>query len=265
MQEVITQMMTTRGIINFLLAFTIGILVVIAARMPFIHKKYEFTNSIQSPEYKVHRENYKLILKKREAVYKSLLNQLDKGLITKEDYVAKFKIAHSDIVLELREYAKEKKALLDSYKYNGFNAYYLFLLNIGTPIMSFILCLFFIYTIFNPISTKSKKIVFAIYSSLFLFSSSYLILHALLADKLFNSDFPDSWYTNSLLYIPLIIAFTIPLLFYHFQTIEQKLKSYIKLLFTYIYENRDDIKLDKQAKNKLKRGELINKALKINV
>ena len=258
-------MMMNLGVYSVLKVATIGILVVFAVRMPFINKKYEFTNSIKSPEYKEHRKKYYQIISNREKSYKSLISQLDKGLITKEAYVIKFKEVHTNSERDIFNYGKEKKALRNSYKYNGFNAYYLFLFNIGTPIMSFILCLFFIYTIFNPISTKSKKIVFAIYSSLFLFSSSYLILHALLADKLFNSDFPDSWYANSLLYIPLIIAFTIPLLFYHFQTIEQKLKSYIKLLFTYIYENRDDIKLDKQAKHKLKRGELINKALKINV
>jgi hypothetical protein len=238
---------------------------VFAARMPFIHKKYEFTNSPYSLEYKEHRKKYYQIISERSENYKTLINQLDKGLITKEEYVIKFRESHKKSERDIFNYRIEKKALLDSYKYNGFNAYYFFLLNIGTPIMTFILCLFFIYTIFNPITTKSKKIVFAIYSSLFLFSSSYLILHALLADKIFNGDFPDSWYSNILLYTPVVIALTIPLLFYHYQNIEQKLKSYIKLIFTYIYDNTDDIKTDKQVKHKIKRGELINKGLKINV
>ncbi len=240
---------TTRALANVLLVVLIGILVVFASRMPFIHKNYEYVNSIHSPEYKAHRATYKLILEKRDALSNSLLNALDEGSITKQDYVDKIRKAQEESTLALSVYGKEKNALRGSYKYNGFNAYYLFLLNIGTPIMGFIICLFFIYSIFNPINSKIKKLIFSIYSSIFLFSSSYMILHALYADKIYGEDFPDSWYVNIMTYLPIIIALTIPLLFYHFQTIETKMKRIIHMFFDVIYKdipNNDFIKPEKE-------------------
>ncbi|MCF6348065.1 MAG: hypothetical protein L3J20_07180 [Flavobacteriaceae bacterium] len=242
-------MTTKKAVFNTLLVIIIGVLVVFASRMPFIHKNYEFVNSINSSEYKAHRATYKSILENRTTLYGSLLNALDEGTIAKEEYVVKLRKAQKESELALYIYGKEKKALKESYKYNGFNAYYLFLLNIGTPILAFVICLFFIYSIFNPITSKIKKTIFSIYSSIFLFSSSYMILHALYADKVYSSDFPENWYVNIMTYTPVIIALTIPLLFYHFQTIEEKLKGIIAMFFDVIYKdipNSDFIKPEKE-------------------
>ena len=257
-------MMTNKALINTLLVILIGILVVFASRMPFIHKKYEFVDSIHSPEYKKHREKYQLILKKRDAAYITLLNELDKGSITKEEYTIRWRRAFKEASTALKIYAKEKKALRDSYKYNGFNAYYLFLLSIGTPILAFVICLFFIYTIYNPITSKIKKIIFSIYSSIFLFSSSYMILHSLLANKIYGGDFPENWYHNILRYVPILIALTLPLLFYHYQSIEQKLKGIIALFFSAIYKeipNNDFIKPEKRKEYRDFKIELTDKVV----
>jgi hypothetical protein len=121
-----------------------------------------------------------------------------------------------------------------------------------------------LYIIYNPIA-KWKKLAYSIFSGIFLFTSTYFILQALFSQQVFQGDFPEDWYRNIMIYIPVLVSIALPLLFYYYQNVEQKLKSYIRALFTYIYANTDDIKADKQEKHKLERGKLINKGLKINV
>ncbi len=247
MQEGTTTTITK--VTNVLKVLIIGTLVVLASRVPFLHKNHEFVDSIYSTEYKSHKAKYKPIINNRDTSLESLLVEFEASVISKEKYITQVRIVQKESVIALKEFNNKRKELVSSYKYNGFNAYFLFLLNIGTPILAFIICLFLIYTIFNPITSKTKKIVFAIYSSVFLFSSSYLILHSLLANRVYSGDFPEHWYLNIMKYTPVIIALTIPLLFYHFQTIEEKLKGIIAQFFNVIYKeipNNEFIKPEKE-------------------
>ena len=232
------------AIVNALTTLFIGILVVFAARMPFVHKKYEYINSKASKEYKEHYAKYKPIITERDLALENIVNELEAGNIDNITFANSFRKIKENSNLELKEFTRIKNEYLAKYKYRGWNAYYIFLLQIGTPIMAFILCLLFFYILINPITTKLKKIIFSLYGSLFLFSTSYMILHSLFAEQVYHGDFPKSWYRNIMLYVPVIISLTLPLLFYHYQTIEQKLKSIISNLIVFI------IKSDKYIENK---------------
>ena len=238
---------TTKGI-NIAKVITIGILVVFAARMPFLHKNYEFKNSIYSTEYKTHNAKYKPIIKKRDSSLESLLTSLEKGTISTTAYIHKVKEVKKESVLELKEFNDKRNALKQSYKYRGFISYYFFLFSIGTPIMAFVLCLLFFYILMNPVTTKLKKLVFSIYGSLFLFTASYFILHALYAEQVYNGDFPKEWYTHIIKYVPVFVSLTIPLLFYHYQAIEQNLKTIINKLIVFIAKSEEYI--DSKEKKK---------------
>ena len=240
--------MKTEKVINLLKVIIIGVLVVFAARMPFLHKNYEYVNSIYSTKFKHHDSKYKPIITKRNTTLDLLLSKLENGTITKENYIQKVKDIKNESTLALSIYNKKRNALIQSYKYRGFNAYYLFLLNIGTPIMAFVLCLLFFYVLINPVTTKIKKLVFSIYGSLFLFTASYFVLHALYAEQVYNGDFPKEWYTHIIKYVPVLVSLTIPLLFYHYQTIEQNLKTIINKLIVFIAKSEDYIESKEKKK-----------------
>ena len=269
-----TKMMKTTGL-NLLKVIIIGALVFYGIRAPFEHKKYEYVNSEFSPEYLAHKAKYKPINQKRR---KDLAENWQKlqSLINTENFSEEQKAKLQSIYntdkniiatsqRELQQYTKVKNELLAKYKYKGWNAYYYFKLIIGPHQTTFILALLLLYVIFNPITSKTKRLIFLLLTGAFLFSSTYFILQALYAQRVFEGDFPENWYLNIIRFVPVFVAIILPILFYYFQSIEQQLKTYIKSIFTYIYENVDDIKEEKRTKHKLKRGELINKGLKINV
>ncbi len=262
--EEVEMKMSMRAAINAILVIIIGVLVVFATRMPFIHKKYEYVNSVASPEYKTLKATYKPILKQRDSSLNQLIRKLQKDEITKDEFIVSFKEIKGTSKIKLEAFNSKRLKLLKKYKYRGWNAYYIFLLHIGTPIMAFILCLLFFYVLINPVTTKLKKIIFSIYGSLFLFSSSYMILHVLFANQVYKGDFPESWYINIMRYVPIFIALTLPLLFYHFQTFEQKLKGIIALFFSAIYKeipNNDFIKPEKRKEYRDFKIELTDKVV----
>ena len=205
--------------------------------MPFVHKKYEYVESIHSVEYISHKAKYKLILKRRDSLVTSLLVGLDKGELTKEEFLTGYEKVHKESERSIYNYSEKKKELRDRYKYRGFINYSLFLFSIGTPIMALILCLLFFYVLANPITTPLKKLIFSLYGSLFLFSASYMILHALFSQQAYQGDFPKTWYKNIMRYVPVLVSFTLPLLFYHYQNIEQKLTGIIHTFFYAIYKD----------------------------
>lgn len=250
-------MMTKRTVANIIKVLVIGILVVLASRVPFLHKKHEFVNSANSVEYKTHKSKYKEIINSRDFALGNLVNELEEGSLNTEQFIFNHRKVQELSSLELKEYTKIKKQLLSKYKYKGFNAYYLFLLNIGSSIMALVLCLLYFYTLINPVLSKSKKIVFSIYGSLFLFTSSYFILHALYAERVYSGDFPENWYLSIMRYVPIIVSLTIPILFYHYRTIEHNLKSVINKLIVFIGKS------DKYIDSDLKKKEHLEDSFKV--
>jgi len=255
---------TKRVIINLFKVLFIGALVAISSGALFEVDNYEYINNINSLEYRTHKAKYKPIITNRNFVLKNLLNDLESGNITKQEYIIATREIQETSKLNIDEYTKGKVALQESYKFRGWNGYYYFRLAIDPHLMSFVMGLMLLYIIYNPITAKWKKLAYSIFSGIFLFTSTYFILQALFSQQVFQGDFPENWYKNMLVYIPILVSVTLPLLFYYYLNVEQKLKSYIRILFTYIYANTDDIKADKQEKHKLERGKLIDKGLKIN-
>ena len=77
-----------------------------------------------------------------------------------------------------------------------------------------------------------------------------MILHALFAERVYGGDFPENWYMNIMRYIPILVSITLPLLFYHYQNIETKLKGIIKMFFDVIYKDIPDSDFIKPEKEK---------------
>ncbi len=248
-EEETQPMMKKTAALNILKVLVIGILVVIATRIPFLHKKYEFVNSEYSIEYRTHKAKYKQIIKARDIAFGNLIKDLKNGKLSVTEFTKGYDKVKETSKLALQQYTKTKKQLLTSYQYKGFNAYFFFLLAIGMPIMSLVLCLLFFYILMNPVTTNLKKIVFSIYGSLFLFTASYFLLHALYAEQVYNGDFPENWYINIMRYVPVLVSFTIPILFYHYQTVERKLKSIISKLIVFIMKSEDEY-IDSEEKKK---------------
>ena len=227
--------------INLSKVTVIGALVIIAVRAPFISKKYEFVNSIYSPEYEALKATYKPIIKNRNLAFENLINDLEKGKISKNEFILKYRLVKENSNRQLKEYPSKKKALQNNYKYRGFNGYYLFLLSIGTPILALITSVFFIFNVLNPIYTNLGKIIFVSIGGLFMATALYQILWALFAQQLFNGDFPDSWYDNILFYAPFLVTSICILLFYHYNSIETNLKNIINRLIIFIVKSNEYI------------------------
>ncbi|MCF6348038.1 MAG: SpoIIIAH-like family protein [Flavobacteriaceae bacterium] len=252
----------------------IGALVVYGIRASFNHKKYENINSELSAEYLSHKAKYKPINQKRRkdlAENKSKLQSIINSNNYTEEQKAELQLIHDtdkNIIAtsqkELKEYTKVKKALLAKYKYNGWNAYYYFRLMIGPHETSFVLSLILLYVLFNPITSKIKKFLFLLFSGVFLFTSTYFILHALFAQQVFDGDFPENWYVNIMRYIPILVSITLPLLFYHYHNIETRLKNIIRMFVHVIYRDipdNDFIKPEKEKEYRKMRIEITDKVV----
>ncbi len=265
---------TKTTVINVIKVLFIGALVAISTGALFEVDRYEYANNINSLEYKEYKKKYNPINKERRK--KQFENRLKfQTLITNGNFSSEQKVELQNILntslsiqdtsnQKLNHYNKGKLALQQSYKFRGWNGYYYFRLAINPYLMSFAMGLLLLYIIFNPIGEKWKKLVFSLFTGVFLFSSTYFILQAFFSKQVFDGDFPENWYSNLMTFIPIAVALLLPLLFYHYQTIETKLRNYVKSIFTYIYNTTDDIKQEKQKEHQLKRGELINKGLKID-
>lgn len=262
------EMTTTRTtVFNLLKVLIIGALVVYGIRASFNHKKYEIINSVFSTEYLSHKAKYKPINQKRRKELKENWNKFESIINSNkynEEQKAELQLIHDtdrNIIAtsqeELKEYTKVKNDLLSKYRYKGWNAYYYFRLIIGPHETSFVLSLILLYVLFNPITSKIKKFLFLVFSGMFLFTSTYFILHALYAQRVFNEDFPESWYGNIMRYVPVFVSITLPLLFYHYQTIEHNLKSVINKLIVFI------AKSDKYIDSDLKKKEHLEDSFKI--
>ncbi len=269
-----TIMMTKTTVSNFLKVICIGALVLFSSGALFEVDKYEEVNTIYSKEYKDLKTTYSPINKTRRKDQKENRAKFQ-ALITTGNYtttqrIELQKIFDNSIAIQetsniaLKTYTKKKKALQESYKYKGWNGYYYFRLAIDSHIMSLVIGLLLLYIIFNPTIDKWKRIVFSIFAGVFIFTSTFFIIKAIFSQQVFQGDFPENWYTNILRFIPIIVAIALPLLFYHYQTIETKLKGYIQSIFTYIYDTTDDIKPELQDKHQLERGKLISKGLDIH-
>ncbi len=252
MQEGETQPTTKKTVVvNIFKVIIIGILVVLASRVPFLHKQYEFVDSEYSVEFRTHKDKYKQIVKNRDFELNKLVKDLEIEKITATQFTKQYQEVKENSRQNLKEYTKKKKQLLAKYKYKGFNAYYFFLFAIGTPIMALVLSFLFFYILMNPVTSMLKKFVFSIFGSLFLFTSSYFVLHAMFAEQVYNGDFPEDWYLTIIRYVPILISFTIPLLFYHYQTIEQNLKKAINNLIVFIAQSDKYIETDEKKKQHL--------------
>ena len=225
------------NIINLIKVTIIGTLVIIAVRAPFISNKYEYVDSINSPEYKALKATYKPIITKRNLSFKNLIDELEKGKISKNVFIENYRQATENSKQQLRVYTSKKKILQKKYKYRGFNGYYLFLLYIGAPILALIVSGFFIFNVLNPIHNKYQKIIFTIIGALFMGTSMYQVLWALFAQRLFNGDFPESWYNNILFYAPFLVTSICIVLFYNYNSIETKLKNIINRLIIFIVKS----------------------------
>ncbi len=227
-------MMKKTGSKIIITSLIVGAFVFVGIRAPFIHKKYEYVNSTASPEYKTHKATYKPILKERDFALENLVKDLDSGNISKESFVIAYREFQQSSKLKLQEYSAQKKKLQNKYKYRGFNSYYIFLLNIGSPILALIIAGFFIFSIFNPIKGKYNRFIFVSIGGLFIGAAMYPILWALFAQMVFEGDFPKSWYHNILRFVPLISALLTILLFYYYKSIETNLKRVINNLIVFI-------------------------------
>jgi len=243
-------MMTKKtGISVFLKSIIIGALVLLAITAPFIHKKYNTTNNIYSKEYKLHKAKYKPIIKNRDFVLTTLINDLENGNITIQDYVNSYHKVIGDSKLELQKYSTKKNELQKSYKFFGFNSERLFFQNIGVIVLSLIISLFFLNIVINPITEGLKKKLFIVIGCLFVFVSVYLLAWVLFAQRVFQGDFPEIWYTNILRFAPLLVTILSGFLFYYYNNIEKWYKGVINKLIVFII-NSDKYIDSKEKENK---------------
>lgn len=242
--------MTTRKLaVDIFKVILIGILAVTAAGIFIENDRYEHTNNVNSAEYKSHKAKYQPIIKKRDNDLKLLIADLENGSITSQEYIAGYTAAQNKAKTDLKAYTKTKNELQSKYKYLGWNGFYYFRLKIDPYITIFIMGLFLLYVIFNPITAKWKKIVFSVFSGIFLFTSSFIIIQTIFAKR---GDFSEKTYLTLLTWIPIIVALLLPLLFYHYTTIETKLKNSINLLITKLIKTNDKIENDNKRKEDFK-------------
>jgi len=223
--------------------------VLLAIAAPFIHKLYSTKENIYSQEYKQHKAKYSTIIQNRNFTLNQLIDDLENKNISVIHYIKKYRETLNSSNTKLKAYTIKKNELKSSYKFFGFNSKRLFLQNLGIIVLSLIASLFFLNIVFNPITEKIKKIVFAFIAGSFVFVSLYFLAWVLFAQRVFNGDFPKLWYHLILWIAPLFTTVLSVILFKYYSSIELWYKSIISKLIVFII-NSDKYIDSKEKENK---------------
>jgi len=219
-----------------------GILFLIIYNIPFIHNEYKSVT--KQNIYSTHYKEHKIIINTTNKNRDKLINNFEKGLVSKTQFINNLKGLELKKKIDLKEYFIKRKKIMDEYSFMGYSSFRYFLYAIGMPIFSIFPIILLLIFAYNPQYLKDFRRFYLIGSYGLIYVSSFWILHSVLV----KSNFEQYLYTSSfylLAIIPTILIFVFTSLFSRKQN---KLKKGIQLLIKYIsvdlYKQRGGAKED---------------------
>ncbi|MBC8753919.1 hypothetical protein H2O64_04505 [Kordia sp. YSTF-M3] len=206
------------------------------------------------------RENYleyKSIIQERDSVQNILLLQLSNSIINKEQYIEKSNIKSELYSNKIKACNKEKRAIINSFKFNGRKSFHYWLFIFGLSFSFFFLAIRYTYRIiYDHKNTHLKKSLF-FEASAWMAVSLFWVIHSVFVK---SADLPTFVYASIMLCVCLLISISI--FFFIKYLIHRKthtLESY-KASIVRLIELIADIKVDHYFKMAVKASTEENEA-----
>jgi len=234
--------------------------IAMAIAATFLHE-YQVKHSEESIAIK---NEYKSIISERNKLLDNILVSLEKGTINSSEYIYAFRSIKSTTNSSLKDYKSRKKAIKENDRVLGYASNKNFLLGIGFPICGLFLSILFLSVVVRNIQNSFKRKYYTIISFVFISTWGYWLSWSCLDfafDPIRGYDWDRKYYNVALYVLPIILFFASHFIFTYYETIEEKFKSAIKNIFTYIYDSEKDLKVDKKEFHNIKRGKLIRETI----
>lgn len=223
--------------------------IIISITATFFHNVLR-EKSIQLEE---HLATYKPMIDTRDSSYNSLLNKLKDRQINIDNYYDEYNLITKEYKNNHKNYLAIKNRLKTEDSILGYTSLKNFALSVGIRFFVLIVSLFYFSSkIKQYYESKNQRIFYLIISSLFVLTSSYWFTWSLVykVNSLGEYDF-EHWHQNALLIVsPILILVSSYFLFKHYQTIEERLKKVISILFDqilYVIPEKGYVKQEKES------------------
>ncbi|WP_430413124.1 hypothetical protein [Kordia sp.] len=155
------------------------------------------------------RENYleyKSIIKERDSIQNLLILQLNNSTISKEEFILKFNSKSEHYKDKIKVCNKEKRAIINNFKFNGRKSFHYWLFIFGLSFSFFFLAVRYTYQIITDHKKKYLKKSLVLEASAWIAVSLFWVIHSIFVK---NADLPKPVYTSIMFIICLLIGFSI--------------------------------------------------------
>lgn len=230
----VTKMMTTnwKALVK---AFVLGLVFLLVYYAPFAHNRHVPLK--QWNVYKKHFSNHKIILNKYVYKQDKLINQLEEGEISQQEFIALAKIDSKNKKEELSIFFIKRTSLKKEYSFMGYSSFRYFLYAIGMPIFSMFAIILLLVFLYNPKHLKDFRKFYLVAVSGLMYVTTYWLLHTVLT----HTDFKIWAYQFSYILLSAISSSLIILFIYFFSKKESILKEKIRNLIGFITYSRENI------------------------
>lgn len=175
---------------------------------------------------------YKSIIKERDSMQSSLLLQLSNSIISKEEFIEIYNIKSEIYNDKINICNKEKKVIINNFKFNGRKSFHYWLFIFGLSFSFFFLAIRYTYRIIIDYKDKYLKKSLVLEASAWMAVSLFWVIHSVFVK---NADLPTPIYATIMFGICLLLAFSI---FYFIKylihrkthTLESYRKSIVRLV-----------------------------------
>lgn len=213
-----------------------------------------FHNNLQEKTIQLeeHLATYKPMIDSRDSSYNNLLLKLKNKQISIDYYYDNYNLITKEYKNNHKKYLVVKKKLKSDQSILGYTSLKNFALSVGIRFFALIISLFYFSSKIRQFyESKNQKIFYIIISSSFVLTSAYWFTWSLIyrINSKGEYDF-EQWHQNTLLIVsPILILASSYFLFKHYQTIEDRLKKVISILFDqilYVIPEKGYVKQEKE-------------------
>jgi len=233
---------------RFILPALIVAVITISITATFIHNNLQ-EKSIQLEK---HLTTYKPMIDSRDSSHSNLLDKLKNRQISIDDFYKNYNLITKKYKSNHNEYLIVKKKLKADQAILGYTSFKNLALSVGIRFFVLIVSLFYFSSkIKQHYESKNQKKFYLIISSSFVLTSAYWFTWSLIykVNSIGKYDF-EQWHQNILLLVaPILILASSHFLFKHYQTIEERLKKVISILFDqilYVIPEKGYVKREKE-------------------
>ncbi len=196
----------------------------------------------QSKAYTEHVKSYRPLIQSRDLYLDSILNRLEKSIISVKDYTKLYKNRRELYLKDLATYNKIRKEIRAKDSIIGYSSRKNYLLSIGIRISLLVTSLLAFYLVIKYVLNKYRRLFLLVLTGSILFNSTYWVIWAFIykVNSIGEYDF-EPWTYGVMMYsLSVIILLSTYFIFKHYKTLEERLSKMIHILFKGYYEDMEE-------------------------